>query len=40
VRRGVTGAGRLVIVPEFDHVCCWASRWPRILSEVGNATSS
>jgi hypothetical protein len=38
VRRGVTGGGRLVVVPEFDHVCCWALRWPRILSEVEKAT--
>jgi pimeloyl-ACP methyl ester carboxylesterase len=37
VRRGVT-SGRLVVVPEFDHVCCWAARWPRILSEVEKAT--
>ncbi len=39
VRRGVTGEGRLVVVPEFDHVCCWAANWPRILSEVENAAS-
>jgi len=37
VRRGVTGEGRLVVVPEFDHVCCWAANWPQILSEVGKA---
>ena len=40
IRRGITGRGRLVVVPEFDHVCCWASRWPRMLSEVADATSS
>ena len=38
VRRGVTGAGRLVVEPEFDHVCCWAASWPRILGEVERAT--
>jgi hypothetical protein len=38
VRRGVTGHGRLVVVPEFDHVCCWVTRWPRILGEVETAT--
>lgn len=38
VRRGVTGAGRLVVVPEFDHVCCWAASWPKILREVEDAT--
>jgi pimeloyl-ACP methyl ester carboxylesterase len=38
VRRGVSGSGRLVVVPEFDHVCCWAAAWPRILGEVERAT--
>lgn len=38
VRRGVTGTARLVVVPEFDHVCCWTTRWPQILREVENAT--
>ncbi len=38
VRRGVTGTGRLVVVPEFDHVCCWSTRWPQILGEVESAT--
>lgn len=40
VRRGVTGAGRLVVEPEFDHVCCWAASWPRILGEAERATRS
>ena len=38
MRRGVTGAGRLVVEPEFDHVCCWAASWPRILGEVERVT--
>ena len=38
VRRGVTGGGRLVVEPDFDHVCCWAASWPRILGEVERAT--
>lgn len=25
--------GRLKIQPEFDHVCCWAQQWPRLLEE-------
>jgi hypothetical protein len=38
VRRGVSGSGRLVIEPEFDHVCCWEFAWPRILTDVERAT--
>ena len=38
VRRGITGTGRLVVVPEFDHVCCWAASWPKILREVEDVT--
>jgi pimeloyl-ACP methyl ester carboxylesterase len=34
VRRGVTGAGRLVVVPHHEHVCCWEAAWPAILTEV------
>lgn len=34
VRRGVTGAGRLVVMPRYDHVCCWETIWPTILEEV------
>jgi pimeloyl-ACP methyl ester carboxylesterase len=34
VRRGVRGTARLVVEPQFDHVCCWALAWPRILSAV------
>lgn len=25
--------GILRIVPNFDHVCCWAERWPRLLED-------
>jgi pimeloyl-ACP methyl ester carboxylesterase len=38
VRRGVSGSGRLVVEPEFDHVCCWQAAWPQILSDVERAT--
>jgi dienelactone hydrolase len=23
----------LIEIPEFDHVCCWIQRWPRLLHE-------
>jgi len=38
VRRGATGAGRLIVVPHYDHVCCWEAAWPEILTEVELAT--
>jgi pimeloyl-ACP methyl ester carboxylesterase len=37
VRRGVTGAGRVVTMPQYDHVCCWKATWPMILAEVERA---
>lgn len=30
-------AGEVIEIPQFDHVCCWANRWPRILSELDHA---
>jgi hypothetical protein len=38
VRRGVTGVGRVVVMPKYDHVCCWEAAWPTILAEVERAT--
>jgi pimeloyl-ACP methyl ester carboxylesterase len=26
---------RLVVMPEFNHSCCWAVSWPRLLREAG-----
>ena len=34
VVRGVTGGARLVVIPHYDHVCCWETGWPAILAEV------
>jgi hypothetical protein len=39
VRRGVTGAGRLVVMPRDDHVCCWEKIWTTILEEVEQSMS-
>lgn len=39
VRRGVSVSARLVIEPEFGHVCCWERAWPRILHDVERALS-
>jgi len=38
VRKGVTGAGRVVVMPNYDHVCCWEKAWPSILAEIERAT--
>ena len=24
------------VIPEFDHHCCWADHWPKLLSKVSN----
>lgn len=34
VQRGVQGAGRVIVVPDHDHTCCWEASWPAILAEV------
>lgn len=40
VRRFVARVGgRLVIVPDFDHRCCWHRRWPALL-EISPAPAS
>ncbi len=29
-REGAGAENRLVVVPGFDHVCCWVARWPEL----------
>lgn len=31
---GLTGGAELTIVEGYDHVCCWAEMWPRILRRL------
>jgi len=38
IRSGMTGAARVVVVPKYDHVCCWEEAWPTILAEIERAT--
>jgi pimeloyl-ACP methyl ester carboxylesterase len=33
----VAGGGYLVVVPDYDHRCCWTALWPSILMEVARA---
>jgi len=28
-------AARTIVEPGFDHECCWAAAWPRLLGELG-----
>jgi hypothetical protein len=39
VRRGFAGTGRLVVLPDFDHVCCWETAWSAILDELERSMS-
>ncbi len=32
-RRGAM-AGELVVVPDYDHRCCWTELWPKVLAEL------
>ena len=40
VRRGQIDRTEIVIVPDFDHVCCWPRLWPSILEDLASATGS
>lgn len=31
---GTTSPPTLIVVPGFDHVCCWAERWPELLKQA------
>ena len=40
VSRGPVDRAAIVLVPEFDHVCCWRRLWPSILVDLVRATES
>jgi pimeloyl-ACP methyl ester carboxylesterase len=33
-RLGVAPGADVVVVPDFDHRCCWAELWPMVLAEL------
>jgi pimeloyl-ACP methyl ester carboxylesterase len=37
-RRGAGGA-EVVVVPDFDHRCCWRELWPSVLAHLARAPS-
>ena len=38
VARGPIPAGTITVIPRYDHICCWESFWPAVLSDVERAT--
>ena len=34
IQRAAPPGDRVVVVAEYDHVCCWAEQWPSVLQEV------
>src|SRR5262249_27506067 len=38
VAGGAVDPSTLVLVPDFDHVCCWPRLWPTILADLVRAT--
>jgi pimeloyl-ACP methyl ester carboxylesterase len=35
--RGLRSLREQVVIPDYDHNCCWARMWPRILTDVERA---
>jgi pimeloyl-ACP methyl ester carboxylesterase len=33
-RGGVAAGAELVVVPDYDHRCCWQTRWPAVLADL------
>ena len=34
IRRAAPPPDRVVVVPGYDHVCCWAELWPSVLQDL------
>jgi hypothetical protein len=32
--RGLARGARLIVVPDYDHRCCWATLWPTVLATL------
>lgn len=37
-RLGVAPGADVIVVPDFDHRCCWAALWPTVLTELERGT--
>ena len=40
VARGPIDPNTLVVIPSYDHTCCWETTWPAVLAEVDQANAS
>lgn len=40
VARGQIDRSGIVVVPDFDHVCCWPRLWPSIIKDLARSTGS
>jgi pimeloyl-ACP methyl ester carboxylesterase len=38
VARGPIDPATLIVIPSYDHRCCWVDRWPAILAEAEQGT--
>jgi pimeloyl-ACP methyl ester carboxylesterase len=40
VARGLVDPDTLIVIPSYDHTCCWDAIWPALLAEVERASTS
>ena len=40
VRRGRIEPETVVVIPSFDHTCCWEAVWTTVLADIGRETRS
>ena len=38
VTKGLRNPNELIVIPNYDHNCCWADIWPQILTDVSQLT--
>lgn len=38
VLKGLRNPDELIVIPSYDHNCCWADIWPQILADVSKLT--
>ena len=39
VARGPIDPDTLIVIPSYDHACCWEAIWPAVLADVDQARS-
>jgi hypothetical protein len=40
VARGSIDPGTVIVIPSYDHTCCWEAIWPTLLADVERANGS